>query len=61
MVTKTSKMTHLFVFAADENKKSVRLWGNISGHQKDLIEYFQKMVWLIGFEVTIREILKIKM
>ena len=27
MVTKMSKMAHIFVFSADESKKSVTLWG----------------------------------
>ena len=25
-------------------------------HLKDLLEFFQKIVWLIGFGVTVREI-----
>ena len=29
-------------------------------HLKELIEFFQKIVWLIGFGVTVREILRIE-
>ena len=56
MVIKMSKVAHFFVFSADGSKKSVTVGQSISVHLKGLVELFQKMIWLIGFGVTIREI-----
>ena len=45
MVIKMLKMTHFQIFC---------LW------KEDIIEYFLKMVWLIGFGVTFCEILRVE-
>ena len=56
MVTKMSKMT-FFVFSADDCK-IVTIWSKV--HLKDLLELFQKIVWLLGFVVTVREKSRVK-
>ena len=48
-IIKIQKMTHFLQF---EQNIYVRL--------KDLIEFFPKMVWLIGFGVTVREIFRVE-
>ena len=53
MVIKMSKNGSLFVFSADDSKKLVSVWA------KYLNIFFQKMVWLIGFAFTVREILRV--
>ena len=39
-------------------KKLLTVWAKYLMRLKDLIEFFQKIVWLIGFGVTVREILR---
>ena len=58
VVIKMSKMGHFRYFLLMTANKS-QLWQNI---RVDLnyLELFQKMVWLIGLGVTVREILRVK-
>ena len=48
------------VFSANNSKKLVTVWAIFLSASKDLIYFFQQMVLLIGFGVTIREILKVE-
>ena len=47
-----------FVFSATDSKKLVTVWAKYLIRLKDLLECFQKMVWLIGSGVTVCEILR---
>ena len=61
IVVPVSKVAHFFVFFPDDRK---RIWAhfgqNIYVYLKDLTEFFQKMVWLIGFRVTVCEMLRVE-
>ena len=50
MIIKMSRKAHFFVFFADNSKV----------HLKDLFEFFQKMIGLIGFGVTVCKLSKVE-
>ena len=52
MAIKISKNVSFFVIFADDSKTLV--------HLKDLLEFFQKMAWLIGLGVTVCEISRVE-
>ena len=58
MVIKMSKMAHFLYFQLMTAKKLWQFQQNIYVHLKDLIEFLQKMVWLISFRFTIHKILR---
>lgn len=47
-----------FLLMAEKNLFTV--WAKYLMHRNDLIKFFQKIVWLIGFRVTVRELLRAK-
>lgn len=47
-----------FLLMAEKNLFTV--WAKYLMHLNDLIKFFQKIVWLIGFRVTVRELLRAK-
>ena len=51
------KKDTLFVFFADDSKTFVTVYPkHLKSAPKDLFEFFQKIVWFIGFGVTVCEI-----
>ena len=54
MVIKMSKMAHIMYFLLMTAEKSVSSGKILSVNLKDLIGFFQKMVWLISFGITVR-------
>ena len=58
MVIKMSKMAHFLYFQLMTAKKLWQFQQNIYVHLKDLIEFLQKMVWLISFRFTIHKRLR---
>ena len=58
MAIKMSKMVHFLYFQLMTAKKLWQFQQNIYVHLKDLIEFLQKMVWLISFRFTIHKILR---
>ena len=58
MVIKMSKMAHFLYFQLMTAKKLWQSEQNIYVHLKDLIEFLQKMVWLMSFRFTIHKILR---
>ena len=58
MAIKMSKMAHFLYFQLMTAKKLWQFQQNIYVHLKDLIEFLQKMVWLISFRFTIHKILR---
>ena len=59
MVIKMLRMAHFFVFSADGSKKLVSTWAKYL-RTPDLTVFFQKMVWLINFGVTVGKILMVE-
>ena len=53
-------MAHFLYFLLMAAKKHSVLAKHLM-HLKDRIKSFQKMVWVTGFEVTVREILRVEM
>ena len=53
-------MAHFFVFSADGSKKLVKVWAKYLNVPKDLLEFFQKIVRLVGFRVTVCEISRVE-
>ena len=60
MVIKILKMAHYLHFLLMTAKSQSQFWQNIWVLPKGLIEFFHKIVWLIGFGVTVRKILRIE-
>ena len=63
MVIKMSKTADFFdlllMIAKKKKKKNSQFGQNIYVHLKDRIEFFQNILWLIGFRVTVAEILRV--
>ena len=60
MVIKMSKIAHIFVFSADGGIKVVTVRAKHLTAPENLLEFFQKMVWLIDFRVTVCEISRVE-
>ena len=60
MVGKLSKKLHFLQFCADLSKKSKFIKANYTMHLKVLFPLYQKMVWFIGVQATVHEIMAIK-
>ena len=56
MVIKMSKMAHFFVFSAGASKKLVTVSTKYLCAFEDLLQLFQKMLWIVGFWATMSEI-----
>ena len=60
MVIKMSKTADFFdLLLMIAKKKNSQFGQNIYVHLKDHIEFFQNISWLIGFRVTVAEILRV--
>ena len=60
IIIKMSKMVHFFCIFGWRQQKNNQFGQNNQVQLRDLTELFQKKVWLIGFEVTVCEILRVK-
>ena len=49
----------VMVIKMSKKKKNSQFGQNIYVHLKDRIEFFQNILWLIGFRVTVAEILRV--
>ena len=56
-IIKMSQIAHFLYFLLMTAKKVITFWAKYLMQQKDLIESFQKIIWLIDFGVAIRKIL----
>ena len=55
-----SKMAQFLCFLLMTAKNQSQFGQNTYTHLNDLTEFFQKTVWLIGFEITICNILTVE-
>ena len=56
-IIKISQTAHFLHFLLMTAKKVIIFWAKYLMQKKDLIESFQKIIWLIDFGVAIRQIL----
>ena len=60
IIIKMSKIAQFLSFLLMTLKNKLHCDQNIYLHLKDLIDFFQKILWLIGFGITVSEILRVE-